>query len=363
MIYVPILKTREEELRVIRNAKGCFSDKIIPLIEVITEKYKDVYQTDANGEFIRQLQGTRMVKIKCVPTEQDIITLPNINELIDNKKVFIDYFRFSLNKYGRDINFNNAELSYNLNNNYDLYKEKVLSVTQYENMIPIISVKPKFDISKSELIAFLSQLQNRTEQVGLRMTEEWIDEYQEIIKRSLREKDYLLFDIEEQNPKVKFMEIEKILGYQARCKVILLNSPRKLSIRNGEYPEQGTTDLIDNCARDIAREYQLEGYGDYCGLKDTMPLKNGSNGTGAALALLYDYNNNVFYSYCNHDTSLGMSGYRTLIPIIKADEKRLNADGDCPGYEKIHELSGSGNWNTWHHINAIRYIYQVYKNI
>ncbi len=363
MIYIPMLKTREEELRVIQNIKGCFSDKIIPLIEVISEKYKVVYETDKNGELIRQKQGNRMVKVKCKPTEQDIITLPFINELVDNKKVFIDYFRFSLNKYGRNINLNSAELAYNLNNNYELYKEKVLSITEYKNMIPIISVKPEFDIPKSELMVFLGQLQSKTEQVGLRITEEWIDKYEDIIKKCLRESDFLLFDVEEQNPEVKFMEIEMLLEYQPKCNVILLNSPRKLSIKNGEYPERGTTDLINNCARDIAGEFQLYGYGDYCGLKDTMPLKKGSNGMGAALALLYDYDSNEFYSYCNHDTSLGTRGYRILIPLIKADEMMLNRDADCPGYEKINGLSGSGNWNTWHHINALRYIYQVYKNM
>lgn len=363
MIYIPILKTRAEELRVVYNMNECFSDKIIPLIEVIAEKYRVTYKTDANGEFIRQKHGKRMLKIKCKPTERDIITLSNINELIGNKKVFIDYFRFSLEKYGKNIDFNSAELAYNLNNDYDLYKKKVLSVTQFQNMIPVISVKPSFDISKQELIAFLNQLQSKSQQVALRITEEWIAKYKEIIENVLRQEDYLLFDVEEQNPESKFMEIEELKGYQANCNIVLLNSPRKLSVKNGEYPERGITDLINNCAKDIANEYQLDGYGDYCGLKDTMPLNNGSNGTGAALALLYDYESNAFYSYCNHDTSLGTHGYRTLIPLIKSDEIILNKDGDCPGYKKIYQLSGSGNWNTWHHINAARYIYQVYKNM
>lgn len=363
MIYIPMLKTRGEELRVAAEVKDCFSDKIIPLIEVISEKYQVRFETDENGEFIREKRKTKMYRVKCKPIEDDIITLPNINKIVENKRIFIDYFRFSLKKYGKKIDFSNAELAWNLSNDYDLYKKKVLSVTKYNNMIPVISVKEEFGISNSELTNFLGKLQVNSRYVALRITEDWINRYKDIIISNLREEDYLLFDVEEQDPELKFMEIQELLDFKAKCKIILLNSPRKISVRNGEYPEHDTTDLINNCARIVADTNNLDGYGDYCGLKDAMPANDGSNGTGAALALLYDYDNNVFYSYCNHDTSLGMKGYETLIPLIKADEKFLNAVGDCPGYRKIHGMTGNGNWNTWHHINAARYIFQTFKKL
>lgn len=361
MIYIPILKTRSEELRVIKNINNCFSEKIIPLIEIISEKYKVKYKTDENGEYIRKKVGSRMMRIKCAPSEKDIITLDDINNLVQGKTVFVDYFRFTLEKYGKNIDFGSVELSYNLNNNYELYKEKVHSITKYNNMIPVISVKKGYDISKNELIDLITDLQEKSKHTALRITEEWIETYKEVLQNNLREGDYLLFDVEEQNPKTKFMELEELNEYQLKCKIILLNSPRKADVKNGDYPEEGITDLINNCAKEVAEEYELNGYGDYCGLKDAMPSNNGSNGTGAALALLYDYKNNVFHSYCNHDTSLGMQGYKTIIPVIKGDEGILNKDGDCPGFEKISRLRGSGNWSTWHNINATRYIYQVYK--
>ncbi len=361
MIYIPMMKTRDEELRVLKSMKEHYSDKIIPLIEVICEKYQVRYMMDENGEFIREKHKTQYRKVKCTPTEQDIITLQNLNEIVENHKMFIDYFRFSLDKYGKNIKFESAELAFNLSNNYQLYKQKVLSVARYKNMIPVISVKPDFDIPKTELKNFVSQLQKITEQMALRITEEWIEAYKDIISEQLRQDDFLLFDIEEQNPESKFMEIEELNDLNAKCKIVLLNSPRKASIRNGEYPEYDTTDLINNCARNTADDNGLAGYGDYCGLRDVMPLNNKSNGTGAALALLYDFTENVFYSYCNHDTSLGTRGYLDIIPLIIGDEAILNSDGDCPGYMKIKEIKNTGSWNTWHHINAIRYIHQVSK--
>ncbi len=152
MIYIPMLKTRDEELRVLKSMKECYSDKIIPLIEVISEKYQVRYQTDENGEFIREKHKTQYRKVKCTPTEQDIVTLQSLNEMLEGRKMFVDYFRFSLNKYGKNIKFESAELAFNLSNNYQLYKQKILSVSRYKNMIPIISVKPDFDIPRSELL-------------------------------------------------------------------------------------------------------------------------------------------------------------------------------------------------------------------
>lgn len=362
MMYVPMLKIRAEELRVAKEMNSCFSDQIIPLFEIINELYRTTYKKDKNGEFIFEQHKTRMFKAKADPTEADIITLESINNIADGKMMFMDYFRFSLKKYGKNLSFRKAELSFNLNNDLELYKNKLLETTKYSNMIPVISLKPDCDFPPSALEEFVSKLQANTTHIALRITEEWIDQTKDIIQ-GLRETDFLLFDVEEQNPELKFMEIQELVDLQADCKIILLNSPRKLALKNGEYPEHDQTDLINNCARVVAEDNDFDGYGDYCGLKDAMPTNDGSNGTGAALALLYDYNQNVFYSYCNHDTSLGMAGYRTLIPIMKADERMLNPKKDCPGYAKIHTLSNTGSWNTWHHINATRYIYQIYKNI
>lgn len=361
MIYVPILKTRKAEFKVLQKSEKYFAEKIIPLVEIIAEEYKVTYEKDENGEFIRQRHGKVMRRVRCKPTEEDIITLDNLNQLVGGKSVFIDYFRFSLDKYGKNIDFAKAELSYNLNNDYNLYKQKLLSVTEYENMIPVISVKKDFDIPKTELCDLLHKLQRRTKRVGLRITEEWLDTYEIILQNELREEDYLLFDIEEQNPEYKFIELDYIAELDLKCSVILVNSPQKMSAKNGDYPECGVADLIDNCAKEVAAGYEFEGYGDYCGLKDKMPLKDGGNGKGAALALLYDFRDNVFYSFCNHDTGLGLRGYRTVVKDVLAAEWKLNPDGDCPGYEKVHKLPNGGGWSNWHYINAVRYIQQVFK--
>lgn len=364
MIYIPMFKNRMVEYGIAKEMKDCFSDKIIPLFEVVSEKYATRYErNEETGEYVLKLCKTQKRKVKCKPTEADIITLQDINTLIDKKPVFIDFFRFSTTKYGRNVDIKSAELAWNISQDYNLYKEKVLSVTEFKNMIPVISVKPDYGIKKTELQDFLMLLQRKTKSIALRITDGWIEEYEEIMREVLREEDYLLFDVEEQNPELKFMEIEELIGYEMSCKIILVNSPRKAKINNGEYPEHDITDLINNSARQIASENGLYGYGDYCGLKDNMPSKGGSNGQGAALALLFDYKENVFYSYSNHDTSKGQSGYIDLILLIKADEAILDSSKDCPIIRKINGMTGHGGWTTWIHINGARYISQTYRNM
>ena len=197
MMYVPLLKTRAEEIKAVKELKPYFSDKIIPLFEIINEVYKPSYKKDDNGEVVLERHKTRMLKVKSKPTEADIITLEYINETMDGKQMFIDYFRFSLNKYGKNISIKKAELAFNLNNDLELYKTKLLGVTRYDNMIPVISLKPDCEFSHAELVEFVKKLQENTFQIALRVTEEYIEQAKDIIRR-LRKTDFLLFDIEEQ---------------------------------------------------------------------------------------------------------------------------------------------------------------------
>lgn len=364
MIYVPMLKTRREELSVSEEFNNCFSDDIIPLFEILSDKYKTKYKTDPKTHsFIYELKGKRKMRIKEIPTYSDIITLDYINELISKKKAFIDYFRFTIEKYGKNIDIKRTDLAWKLSNDSTLYKNRIREVSKYSNLIPVISIKPGFVFGKNELEKFLLELQSKNEAIGIRITEEYLEQYSELIKDTLRCTDFLLFDIGEQNPTSKMMELEEVMELEVSAKTILINSPRKAKVRNGEYEKYGITELIDNSAREIFSNYGFEGFGDYCGLKDTLPSNDESNGTGAALALLYQYKENGFFSFLNQDTSEGMSGYYNIIPVILSEKNILDPLNNCPAISKIENLKGSGNWSTWHNITITRYIYQMYSNM
>lgn len=366
MIYVPMLKTRCEELKVAKDLNYCFSDKIIPLFEILKDKYKVVYKVDPEtGKYIYEQNGNSKKKIKEEPTDSHIITLDYINELIEGRAAFIDFFRFSNTKYGNNIKYDSVALSVKISQNSDLYKNRLNEVSKYDNLIPVISIKPGFNFGKNNFRNFLSGLQYSNKCIGLRITDDFLDEYKDFIEKLLRESDYLLFDIGEQNPKAKIMELKEIKEIDTKSKKILLNSPRKASISNKEFEANGITNLIDNCAKDIYSKYGFIGFGDYCGYKDSLPEDRNSNGEFTPLALIYQYANNSFYSF-RAPTAKNFSGYHDVIKRILKMRSFFDPMNVCAGMEKIKNLYDEerpGGWRTWNNIIITRYIHQIYLNI
>lgn len=351
MLYVPMLKTRLQELRVSKTMNECFSDKIIPLYEILSEVK------------LKTKNNIPLFKIN----DLDSHVLDYINNFIKTKTAFIDFFRFSINKYGKNLNINSIDLSWEISHDIELYFKYLKLVSNYKNLIPVISIKPEFSIKKNLLKEFLIELQKSNEKVALRLTEQFTDEYKDIIKFNLRDTDFLLFDIGEQNPSSKFIELEELMDLNSKAKIILLNSPRKLKISKKQYEESGVTKLIDNSARVEIGKYNFEGYGDYCGLIDNLPPKTkGSSRKGAAHALLYDFHKNGFYTFLNPDTEQGMSGYKKLIPIILKNKNLLDPNDNCPAYKIIKEMNDTGrpgNWSSWIFINLTRTIHQMFLYI
>lgn len=359
-MYIPIMKTRQEELKVTKELNFCFSDKIIPLFEIIDEIYKDEYELDGRGKPIMELKPGKSKRSKVIK-ESKIVTLDTINDISNGAKVFIDYFRFDVKKYGTRLDFNKIKLSYMLNNNDSEYIKKLENIYTYENMIPVFSLKNPFKFSISETKEIIKKLKSLNESIAFRIEDSIFEDYIDIIKNDLRESDYLLYDIHEQNFYSKVIEIDELKECETKAKKILLNSPRLLKIANKDYEDLEKTALIDNSVKTEYSNYDLDGFGDYGGLKDQLPTKGGGSGTGSALALLYSYEDNSFYSFCNSDTSLGLRGYPYVIKKVLEYESTLNPDNDCEAYFKIKSTK-NGKWGTWNNITLTRYIHQIYLN-
>lgn len=324
-MYIPILKTRRSEINVIKELNYCFSDNIIPMFEIIDQEY-----------------GLNVIK-----------------KIMEGKKAFIDLFRFSINKYGNRIDINKAEYSWKLSEDNNFYVDELNAIDNGIECIPVISIKKDFEIKNTDLSKLINDLQSKHISISLRITDEYMEQYNNIFSQ-LRDSDYLMIDIGEQNPDSKFIEIEEFSELDVFCKKIILNSPRLKDKKNGDY-SNGITNNIDTSLINKVQEYSFEGFGDYMGLKDCMPEnQQGSNGIGNALALLYDYKINKFYCFINEDKNKGMTGYRMVKREILKVEKELNPDNDCPAFAKIKEID-CGNWSTWHNITAKRYIHQIYK--
>ncbi|NCD06050.1 MAG: hypothetical protein EOL97_08015 [Spirochaetia bacterium] len=156
-------------------------------------------------------------------------------------------------------------------------------------------------------------------------------------------------------------EYELLSNLSLRAKIIITNSPRKKIFTNSSFPENDYVPFINNAAKDIVKKYKFEGFGDYCGYKDVLPQLGGGQ-KGSALILFYDFIQNQFFSFCNHNTSLGQSGYSKLVPELINKKDVFNPLGNCLAYSKIENLSSNGTWAYWNNICIRRYISEIYFN-
>lgn len=322
-MYIPILKARRSEVATAKDLSYCFSDEIIPMFEIISKKYD----------------------------------LNIIKEIMKGKRVFIDLFRFSVNKYKNGVDIKKVEYAWSLSEN-SFYTNELKKIDNTDNFIPVISLKTYFEIGHNDFNSLINELQEKHQSIAIRITDEYIEQYIDEYSR-LRESDYLMLDIEEQNLDSKFIELQEFSELNTFAKKVILNSPRLRERKNGEY-SKGIVNNIDTTLAEKYQKYNVDGYGDYAGLKDDLPRRGGAGGRGKALALLYDYKINKFICFINEDISKGIRGYKKIKQEILKEESIMNPDNDCPAYEKIKSIP-CGTWSTWHEIEAKRYIHQIYK--
>ena len=331
-MYVPILKARQTETRIIKDLNFCFSEKIVPLVEIINQK-------------------------------QD---LDKIIGNIEGKTLFVDCLRISIEKYGNKFDPSSVILSMGISRNEEEYIGSLKELLVYNNVIPVISIKEKFEMDELILERLYNELSLNNRSVALRITPAYIEKYKNILENILQQKDYLLFDIEETSLLSREIELDELSDINISSKKILINSPRESRLTNGEFEENGYSLLIDNR---VAQEYLnrgFYGFGDYCGYKDTLPRKKGSKGEGAAIALIYNYNENAFLSFVEKNTKLGVFGYHKVVNEILSQKEIINDFDNCIAMKKVEEISRrdrKGNWSTWIGITIMRYIYQMYLNL
>jgi hypothetical protein len=364
-MYVPIMKNRAEELRVIQEMNVFFNDSMIPLIEIIKDEYEKKYEIDSEtGLFKYEIKAgnKKRTKVEIPSTEDDIITLIKINDRLNGKKAFIDFFRFSEDEYDSKKTYKDIELAFRLSRDFAYYRQRMLELGNFKNFIPVISIKSGFKISTHDLIKFINTLRKNNQSIAIRITDNYLEEYTEILEEHLIYTDYIMLDIRDKNVDSKFLELEEFQELETDAKKILLNSPRSGAHKNGDFENLEFTQKIDNKVATLYMKYKLDGFGDFGGLKDVLPEESGSNGKGAALGLMYLREKNAFFSVVNYDTDMGMKGFENVRSEILKRLSLLDLENNCLAIERIKSMDKKfGNWGTWNNLTLTRYIQQQSK--
>lgn len=315
---------------------------------------------------MKTLLDSRLLSDELVPyveviREGGIYDVASWSNLFKERPLFVDYLRCDVRKY-RGHDPEQIQLIYQLNNNIALYERKVLGLARYANVIPVISIREgidKIEPGKAEsLIADLRQARNGNA-VAVRI--ENFAGYEHLLTDCLSDEDYLFYDISEQRIDAKFFEHIELrdLGIQAHCGILCSNRSRDVSNRNYE---NGCPTVLINCdASSSYSKYGYEFYGDYGGLKDSLPSKGG-NGQGCALAVLFDANINQYRTYVCDDLHRGVEGYSDVITEILNDQEILDPDNECIALSMIRSMQKegkTGNWETWIKITLLRTAQQL----
>lgn len=370
MIYVPVLKYRQEEKKVLADVHDCISDQIIPLIEIIQDSFPTFYEYEEDGSIKRELSqystGKKYYKkVTREPLPDENCTLEEIAHRVKDKNVFVDFYRFDEGEYEKSsIDMSKIKLSFLLSRDINLYIQRVLETNKYEHIMPVISIKEHFEFEKDTLCDIIRGIKKAGKNLAIRVTHELFAHYRAICETELDENDFVMMDVGEEELEPHYMELSALGNSNCKAKKIVLNSPRSYKVTTAQFEETGITELIDNCARDTYLEYDLDGYGDYAGYCNKLPQRqHGLGNVGHAIALMYRYDVNGFEVFKNQGNN-GHLGYDNVRDQVLAAEKRLNPDGDCIAYEIIHQNKEKmKSWAAWNRICMVRYIHQIYKYI
>src|SRR5690625_3926303 len=171
-----------------------------------------------------------------------------------------------------------VKLAFDLSRDYFLYVQRMMEIKTFENFIPTISIKKGFILGHTDLEKLILDLKISNNPSAVRITDDVFDNYSSFLTILLDSNDYILLDLREQNIDARFMELTEFQNMKTAAKKILLNSPRLRELSNGEYEHLQFTDKIDNSCVEKYQAYNLDGFGDFGGLKDTLPRDGAPHG-------------------------------------------------------------------------------------
>lgn len=342
MLYIPVLKNRMYETKILIENQKLFNKGISPLIEVVHSKI-----------------GRKNVEFK------DLIQYYDENL---NYQFMIDIFAFEESEY-KHIDFNQLEFSMaNSKQTMEDYLSMLKIVAQSNNGVPVVSIKSirHYFENSENIVEFITRLQKESNTIVVRIAAKEFHKHFKTLDRILRGSDVLLFDINETSIESYFIDVEDLIQRLGEYMVILLHSPRKEAITNKSYLDGDYTALIDNDLLLRHKDIGFDGIADYAGYKNTLPSSGG--GYGTALALFFLYNKNKFFAIADLKSGTGPQGFKYVTDeLLYKYKDLLDPNAECPAYQfiiyKKMSSDGYGNWGQWNYITMLRYISQIKNNL
>ena len=332
-----MMKNRQLETKFITNHSNFFSDKIIPMVEIINLS-------------IRESE----------PTLEKEITL--FDQAIEGQ-YFVDLFTFDDPTY-RPYTFLKVSYSKRLSSDFLFYQSEILKLCSFKRAIPVVSIRKGLKVSIAQVQNLIRELKKRNKQVAVRISLDYFDTFFPSVGLLLEATDYIMLDIGQNSYDSSHFYIQDLSEAMCLAKKILAFSSRDRKQTNGIFEDGLFTKLIDKTPYLNFKDDGFMGIADYCDIKDDLP-NGGGGGMGAALGLFFNADDCRVFSIVNKNVYDGLRGYHYVITQIKKSKLILDLSNDCPAYryvmDELDAKGKTGNWSTWKYVTILRHVSQMEK--
>lgn len=368
-MYVPIIKNKNTEIKIVSESLSEFGNLIIPLVEIVSTQKKKIY---AKREGKRFKEEDEYGENHFVVEGYDNITIETIKKLASLSTIFVQYFRYDFEQYSPQMDQDVRDVAYKNGQELDSYIDSTRNLFDIENVIPVIIIKPFVNngLHLTELHEFILEMKQKGRKLGLRIDIRMIRKYEQKLNEMislLSESDYVFYDFLER--KIVQRDLRNILFSSISSNKVLLHAYRKRDRSNFEYSVGEHETDFDTSYFKTYNTLGYDGFGDYIGLPDTVPYSNMR--AKYSTAFLYDLDENKYFSYRSQQLGKvnvytgrgGNPDFPQLKTLVLGSSRVIhkNQFANCPAIYYIkNNLKSGGYFPQWKivtvkcHINAMK---------
>ncbi len=334
-MYIPILKNRMYEVKLLKEFSHLFNDATTPLLELIHLKPKKGVED---------------------PFKHRLLEYQSIIE----KEFFVEFYQYNDKKH------KNADHS-KINISYDIYQndnEENYIINLYRKLKEINLAIPVVTVSNINLhrdyARIIKFVKKHFKTVVLRFKLNALNDTIKECLNMLRENDTVFVDIDEESVLSTKRKIKKINLSDYKFKKILTYSARKKSQTYSEL-STGQTKIIDEEPILCYKKLGFDGIANYLGIKDDLPAKGGNTSGENPTAILFDYKANAYKIEQSEDLK-GAEGFKSIMKTLMKKDGWTNDNNDCDCYKEmlIREKNDKyKTFGTFKFFTIIRYLSQM----
>ena len=344
--YIPTFRLRSEELQAINTCSALFGNKMIPLLEVITQN-----PPHRTGTF--QEANTR------------VLSQFNFRFLLDLPSHIA--LKGSIKQNARDFLLQIKRSRPQLINYF-------VQLAGINNMIPVLSHDPTVPYIPGTFTAEASTLRNCFSELAFRIQHNQINQAAMFadLRSIVLQNEIVILDGDDALPSNTALNSVKSsldsLSTMTGCFKIYLRSAFPDGLTNVGLIHNMPIASIDNShVLTYHNPCGYNGFGDYVGTRKELPKTGGQISPGL---IYYFWNNNQFLGFKGNAQDLDEFS-RTIVPSLIASSQWSNLTGihiaNCPGCIYVQNVNtgraDGRSQGMWKRVSMMNYLYSMHENL